>query len=73
MKRLPWVGIALLLAVPSAFAQRGNPETNFAGQTPDEMIAAFMKEHGIAGMTLSIVQAPYVPRVVGYGLSLIHI
>jgi CubicO group peptidase (beta-lactamase class C family)/uncharacterized protein (DUF302 family) len=69
MKRLLLGGIALLFAVPPAFAQRGNPQTSFAGQTPDEMIASFMKEHGVAGMTLSIVQAPYVPRVVGYGVA----
>jgi CubicO group peptidase (beta-lactamase class C family)/uncharacterized protein (DUF302 family) len=48
---------------------RGDPVTSFAGQTPDEMIPAFMKEHGIPGMTLSIVQAPYIPRVVGYGVA----
>ena len=41
----------------------------FEGQTIDEMIAAFMSEHCIPGMTLAIVQAPYIPRVVGYGMS----
>jgi D-alanyl-D-alanine carboxypeptidase len=69
MKKVFWIGVALLVAVPSARAQRGNPVTSFAGKTPDEMIAAFMKEHDVAGMTLSIVQAPYVPRVVGYGVA----
>jgi CubicO group peptidase (beta-lactamase class C family) len=52
-----------------AFAQRGNPQTSFWGQTPDQMIAEFMQEHQISGMTLAIVQAPYIPRVVGYGVS----
>jgi CubicO group peptidase (beta-lactamase class C family)/uncharacterized protein (DUF302 family) len=31
------------------------------------MIADFMEENRIFGMTLAIVQAPYIPRVVGYG------
>ena len=52
-----------------ASAQRGNPQVQFEGQTIDEMIAAFMSEHRIPGMTLAIVQAPYIPRVVGYGIS----
>jgi CubicO group peptidase (beta-lactamase class C family)/uncharacterized protein (DUF302 family) len=52
-----------------ASAQRGNPAVQFEGRTIDDMIAAFMKEHRIPGMTLAIVQAPYIPRVVGYGLS----
>ncbi len=50
-------------------AQRGNANVQFEGQTIDEMVAAFMKEHRIPGMTLAIVQAPYIPRVVGYGVS----
>ncbi len=29
----------------------------------------FMKEQEIPGLTLAIVQAPYIPRVVGYGFS----
>ena len=57
------------LGVTGVFAQRGNPQTSFGGQTPDAMIADFMQEHQIAGMTLAIVQAPYIPRVVGYGVA----
>ena len=45
------------------------PRVQFEGQTIDEMVAVFMKEHRIPGMTLAIVQAPYIPRVVGYGVS----
>jgi CubicO group peptidase (beta-lactamase class C family)/uncharacterized protein (DUF302 family) len=41
----------------------------FEGQTIDDMIAAFMKEHRIPGMTLAVVQAPYISRVVGYGTA----
>lgn len=41
----------------------------FEGQTIDEMIADFMEAHRIPGMTLAIVQAPYIPRVIGYGTA----
>jgi D-alanyl-D-alanine carboxypeptidase len=63
------IGGLLLSIAETAEAQRGNPVVQFEGQTIDEMIGAFMKEHRIPGMTLAIVQAPYIPRVVGYGLS----
>ncbi len=67
---MPFLLGALLLAVsPPAVAQRGNPVVHFEGETIDEMIGAFMREHRIPGMTLAIVQAPYIPRVVGYGVS----
>lgn len=50
-------------------AERGNPRIEYEGMTIDEMIANFMERHEIPGMTLAIVQAPYIPRVVGYGVS----
>jgi D-alanyl-D-alanine carboxypeptidase len=52
-----------------AHAQRGNPEMTFAGETVDQMIAAFMKENDVPGMAVAIVQAPYITRATGYGLS----
>lgn len=59
-----------MFAMPDrAAAQRGNPVVKFDGRTIDEMIGDFMQEHRIPGMTLAIVQAPYVPRVVGYGTA----
>ncbi|WP_418667251.1 hypothetical protein [Allofournierella sp.] len=48
---------------------RGSADTSYLGQTVDQMIWDFMKEEQIDGLTLAIVQAPYIPRVVGYGLS----
>lgn len=39
------------------------------GQSVDQMIYDFMEEQQIPGLTLAIVQAPYITRVVGYGLS----
>jgi CubicO group peptidase (beta-lactamase class C family)/uncharacterized protein (DUF302 family) len=50
-------------------AQRGNPAVAYAGQAVDAMIAEFMAEHDVAGLTLAIVQAPYISRVVGYGIA----
>ena len=48
---------------------RGSADTSYLGRTVDEMVWRFMEEQGIPGLTLAIVQAPYIPRVVGYGLS----
>jgi D-alanyl-D-alanine carboxypeptidase len=62
-------GLLLLAAAPRACAQRGNPRVAFEGRTIDAMIADFMEEHRVPGMTLAIVQAPYVSRVVGYGTA----
>jgi D-alanyl-D-alanine carboxypeptidase len=59
----------MLSSAQPAVAQRGSANVQFEGQTIDEMVASFMKEHRIPGMTLAIVQAPYIPRVVGYGVS----
>lgn len=63
------VGVIMLTSAAPAVAQRGNPRVEFEGQTIDAMIADFMTERHIPGMTLAIVQAPYLPRVVGYGIS----
>lgn len=48
---------------------RGSGDVSYLGQSVDSMIWEFMKEKEIPGLTLAIVQAPYIPRVVGYGLS----
>lgn len=64
---------ALLMTLPTApdpaHAQRGNPRMTAGGQTIDAMIADFMAEHDVAGMALAIVQAPYIPRVTGFGVA----
>jgi D-alanyl-D-alanine carboxypeptidase len=59
---------SLTVAGPAA-AERGNPNMSFAGQTIDEMIVEFMAEHDVPGLALAIVQAPYIPRVTGYGVA----
>ena len=61
--------LALVSLAPLAYAQRGNPEMTFAGETVDQMIASYMKENDVPGMAVAIVQAPYITRVTGYGLS----
>ena len=48
---------------------RGSADVSYLGRTVDKMIWDFMEEEGIKGLTLAIVQAPYIPRVVGYGYS----
>lgn len=48
---------------------RGSADVSYLSHSVDEMIWEFMREQEIPGMTLAIVQAPYIPRVVGYGLS----
>ncbi|MCK6451491.1 MAG: serine hydrolase [Alphaproteobacteria bacterium] len=70
LKLLMLMMIALGPAMASpAHAQRGNPRMTAGGQTIDAMIADFMAEHDVAGMALAIVQAPYIPRVTGFGLA----
>ena len=59
----------MIAVTQPVWPQRGNPRVEFNGQTIDQMISSYMEANHIPGMTLSIVQAPYVPRVVGYGLA----
>lgn len=64
------IALALLLALPLlGQAARGNPDMSYGGETVDAMIAAFMKENDVAGMSVAIVQAPYITRVTGFGLA----
>lgn len=48
---------------------RGSADVRYLGKAIDQMVWEFMEEKGIPGLTLAIVQAPYIPRVVGYGMS----
>jgi D-alanyl-D-alanine carboxypeptidase len=50
-------------------AQRGNPRLSYGGQSIDDMIAEFMTDHDVDGLALAIVQAPYIPRIAGYGIA----
>jgi CubicO group peptidase (beta-lactamase class C family) len=48
---------------------RGTPEMEYAGQSVDQLIAEFMREHDVPGMSVAIVQAPYITRATGFGVS----
>jgi CubicO group peptidase (beta-lactamase class C family)/uncharacterized protein (DUF302 family) len=68
---------ALVLFASSAMSQqafepklpivRGDAALQTHGQYIDELVADFMAENHLPGMTMAIVQAPYVPRSAGYG------
>jgi len=60
---------AAFVYVPALLAQRGNPVMALGGQSVDGMIAEFMREHAVPGMAVAIVQAPYITRATGYGVS----
>lgn len=48
---------------------RGDSRVAYLNQSMDQMVYDFMADNHIPGMTLAIVQAPYIPRVVGYGVA----
>ena len=61
---------ALMRAVagePDGYPSRANPALSAQGHFLDERIAEFMEKNHLPGMTMAIVQAPYVPRSAGYG------
>src|SRR5580658_490486 len=76
IKPLAFLG-SLVLFVSSAISQqasaqklpivRGDPTLQTHGQFIDELVADFIAEHHLPGLTMAIVQAPYVPRSAGYG------
>jgi CubicO group peptidase (beta-lactamase class C family) len=51
---------------------RGNPVLKSPGVTVDQMIADFVRAHHLPGITMAIVQAPYIPRSAGYGVINVH-
>ena len=61
------IGVLVAMST-SARAERGNSDVQLDGQTIDMMVGDFMRDHDIPGMTLAIVQAPYISRLVGYGV-----
>ena len=69
------VAVAVLLATAAGAPGqppatiRGNPDIQLAGESIDAMIAAFMRDHDVPGLAVAIVQAPYVTRATGFGVS----
>jgi len=57
---------------PSYRLWRGNPVLQSHGVTIDQMIADFVKKHQLPGIAMAIVQAPYIPRSAGYGVTNTH-
>lgn len=72
-----FVAITLALGATGAWSQtahapklpivRGDASLQLHGQYIDEMVANFIQEHHLPGLTMAIVQAPYIPRSAGYG------
>lgn len=48
---------------------RGSSQVSHLGKSIDEMIHEVMVQENIPGLALAIVQAPYIPRIIGYGLA----
>ncbi len=48
---------------------RGDPVLQSHGVTVDQMIADFVRKQNLPGITMSIVEAPYIPRSAGYGVT----
>ena len=66
-----WVVLAasLVVALTLHASGRGSPEIRFGDESIDTMIADFMRLHDVAGVSLAIVQAPYITRATGHGVA----
>lgn len=56
-----------LEAAAQVEAARGKAALSMQGKFIDQRIAEFMDKNGVPGLTMAIVQAPYIPRSAGYG------
>src|SRR5215475_6680457 len=75
--------VSVVLTIQSILAQttsaspgyrlwRGDPVLQSHGATVDQMIADFVRKQNLPGITMAIVEAPYIPRSGGYGVINIH-
>lgn len=48
---------------------RGDFRTLYQGKSVDDLIIEYMEINELPGMSLAIVQAPYITRVLGYGIA----
>ncbi|WP_228124844.1 serine hydrolase [Candidatus Methylospira mobilis] len=62
-------GILAMASTPAANASRGDFQIVYQGRTVDDLVINYMQRNHIPGLSLAIVQAPYIPRVVAYGLA----
>ncbi len=56
-------------ALPSITTKRGGIDATYRNRTIDDLMISFMEKNNITGLSLAIVEAPYIPRVVGMGLA----
>ncbi len=69
--------VALCLSTAPCFSQssgaspavpdRGKAALSVRGKFIDQRISEFMERHNVPGLSMAIVQAPYIPRSAGYG------
>src|ERR687883_97759 len=74
VRLLSSLAVLVSLSAPAAFAQtadggRGKPALSVRGKFIDQLIADFMARNDVPGLTMAIVQAPYIPRSAGYGAA----
>ncbi|MBX5041182.1 serine hydrolase [Rhizobium lentis] len=60
-------GFSQAASAPHLPIVRGDANLQSHGEYIDQMIADFAAEHGLPGISMAIVQAPYIPRSAGYG------
>ncbi|QLY59829.1 serine hydrolase [Citrobacter freundii] len=68
------VSTSVAIAAPNSnettyLVNRGNPQLKVNGKYIDQMIAEVMAKNNLPGLSMAIVQAPYIPRSAGYGLA----
>ncbi|OJV87938.1 MAG: peptidase [Gammaproteobacteria bacterium 39-13] len=65
------LGLVGSLLSPASYSGlgRGDFHTAYQGESVDDLIIKFMEKNNIPGLSLAIVQAPYITRIVGYGLA----
>jgi CubicO group peptidase (beta-lactamase class C family)/uncharacterized protein (DUF302 family) len=61
------ISLAQAAPAPRPPIARGNPDLSVRGESIDALVAAFIAKHELPGLTMAIVQAPYIPRSAGYG------
>ena len=62
----------LMLSLPlssEVFVARGEGPALYCGQSVDDLVMQYMKKHQVPALSVAIVEAPYITRIVGYGLA----
>jgi len=61
--------LVLSVSVPVLATERGDVAEMYRHQSPDDLIIDYMQRYNVPSIQVAIVQAPYIPRVVGFGLA----